>query len=325
MDILCRLCGELISPHEVKCTIKDKNQNIEQKLLDCCRWALYQNDENLPENICNSCFECLEQSWRFCEKVTNTQNRFREFLVDAKLHKSENSNNIETNLTDECFEYHESTFHDFDATVWCDDGELLDDNIKDEPLNALDIDDETEMGERNIESIEESEELQPTFPIEMLDDELKVDSTTKSAENREHKNEISNDNEEENMPIDISFPECIEPHERNADGTVDPKAIARLKLCDWTIYQPQCHVCNVRGTNLYELRKHYKRQHPHVPMRYKCWLCAEDRSFSKRQVLIKHVVSHHCPYLGNWFVSNLFKSITIFFGDFDRLHKFLFF
>lgn len=294
MDILCRLCGEMISPHEVKCTIMDKNEKIEQKLFDCCRWALYQNDENLPVNICNSCFECLEQSWRFCEKVSSTQSKLREIFVEAKPHTSENSSINETNLKDEYFDDHVSTFHDFATTVWCDDEESLDDNIKVEPLTELlEIDDEAEMSERKIETIDD----------ETMDNEQKVDNRRTRAENRERKKKISNYNLEENTSGNISFPECIEPHERNPDGSVDPKAIARLKLCDWTIYKAQCHVCNICCTHLYELRKHYRKQHPHVPMRYKCWICTDDRNFSKRQLLIKHVIRHHCPYLANWFVS----------------------
>lgn len=84
MDIFCRLCGQIRILKEIKCTINDKTKNIEQKLIDCCRWSQYQNDEHLPHNICNSCFECLEECWQFCEKLVATQIHLKDNFSDWK-------------------------------------------------------------------------------------------------------------------------------------------------------------------------------------------------------------------------------------------------
>lgn len=83
------------------------NINIEQKLLDCCRWVRYQNVENLPESVCISCFEYLEQSWQFCEDVAATQLHLREMFSDCKpeLQQPMNPNrlsvDVELNLKDQ--------------------------------------------------------------------------------------------------------------------------------------------------------------------------------------------------------------------------------
>lgn len=78
MSILCRLCAELRESDEIKTTINDANWNIEAKLIICCQWNSLQADDMLPKEVCNFCFDILEQSWTFSQNVTVAQMKLQE-------------------------------------------------------------------------------------------------------------------------------------------------------------------------------------------------------------------------------------------------------
>lgn len=86
MENVCRLCANVKTPRQLTCSIDDQSLNIEQKLIDCCRWKLYDNYEtyNLPQRICNACFKNLERSWAFAESVTQAQQELLIRAVDSK-------------------------------------------------------------------------------------------------------------------------------------------------------------------------------------------------------------------------------------------------
>lgn len=76
MENVCRLCAIEKAPKELAYRIDDETLNIEQKLIDCCRWNSLVEEEHgdLPKWICGACFQKLEQSWEFAENVAQAQN-----------------------------------------------------------------------------------------------------------------------------------------------------------------------------------------------------------------------------------------------------------
>lgn len=86
MKTLCRLCAKEKSPNQLMCSIEDKVLNIEQKLIDCCRWnSFVSNNEEMPKMICDLCFKSLEESWAFAETVALAQQYLLEQLIDIKF------------------------------------------------------------------------------------------------------------------------------------------------------------------------------------------------------------------------------------------------
>lgn len=75
MESTCRLCAKTKTSRQLTYYINDPVSNIEQKLIDCCRWTSFENhkNENLPQRICSDCYEHLNNSWLFAEKVEQAQ------------------------------------------------------------------------------------------------------------------------------------------------------------------------------------------------------------------------------------------------------------
>lgn len=86
LENTCRLCATVKSQNELVCSIANRTLNIEQKLIDCCRWASIGSCgfENWPHRICGSCYEQLEKSWTFAENVAKAQEELVSYMTDVK-------------------------------------------------------------------------------------------------------------------------------------------------------------------------------------------------------------------------------------------------
>lgn len=75
MESVCRLCAKEKPSKQLVHSIEDRSSNIQQKLIDCCRWNSISATESdtLPKNICNACYRKLDMSWSFAENVTDAQ------------------------------------------------------------------------------------------------------------------------------------------------------------------------------------------------------------------------------------------------------------
>lgn len=75
MDTICRLCAKEKPSKQLGRCIDDYTLNLQQKLIDCCRWNSLASIENytLPKRICNTCYRKLEASWSFAESVAQAQ------------------------------------------------------------------------------------------------------------------------------------------------------------------------------------------------------------------------------------------------------------
>lgn len=87
----CRLCAETRNPDQIKATINDAGWNIEAKLTVCCQWNPLQEGDALPKEVCDFCFEKLEQCWNFSQSVAAAQIKLHSIygkyrtLLDFKL------------------------------------------------------------------------------------------------------------------------------------------------------------------------------------------------------------------------------------------------
>lgn len=74
MSDLCRLCAQTEDVERMH-EISDPALNIEQMLVDCCRWNSIRENGNhfFPQKVCMICVGKLEQSWEFAESVAAAQ------------------------------------------------------------------------------------------------------------------------------------------------------------------------------------------------------------------------------------------------------------
>lgn len=86
MENVCRLCGHAKLRRHLISNITDRALNIQQKLIDCCRWNSIGIDEcgTMPKMICNGCIKKLEKSWLFLESVAQVQEQLHLHVVDIK-------------------------------------------------------------------------------------------------------------------------------------------------------------------------------------------------------------------------------------------------
>lgn len=85
MTAYCRLCAEMKTEDELNTTISDSKLNVKEKLVVCCQWNNYINNDHLPETICYSCTEKLEKSWLFSECVAFAQLKLSEIFNETEL------------------------------------------------------------------------------------------------------------------------------------------------------------------------------------------------------------------------------------------------
>lgn len=86
MENVCRLCANEKLPDELTCSIDDQALNIEQKLIECCRWnALITNEyDGFPRRVCFVCYQQLENCWSFAESVAQAQQQLLEYTANIK-------------------------------------------------------------------------------------------------------------------------------------------------------------------------------------------------------------------------------------------------
>lgn len=86
METVCRLCAKEKPSKQLVHSIEDRKFNIQQKLIDCCRWnsIIVTECETLPKKICNSCYRKLEMSWTFAESVGQAQQQIFSIFVEQK-------------------------------------------------------------------------------------------------------------------------------------------------------------------------------------------------------------------------------------------------
>lgn len=87
MSIFCRLCADTKDPSEIVTSINDPERFVERKLIACCQWNPQHTDFELPQDVCEFCYDKLENCWLFLQSVHSAQrkiqNLFGEHLFDC--------------------------------------------------------------------------------------------------------------------------------------------------------------------------------------------------------------------------------------------------
>lgn len=284
VKIVCRLCGESKPSGRIKCTINDPTLNIEQKLIDCCRWRLFEDYTNLPEHICNSCFKSLEASWTFAENVAHTQRKllthFDDIKVEPNLFESEinSPTKIENRLADDIADVK-------NIEILYEPIDFGGDDNYDFSQDFTDIDD-TAFAEIDILPSEKIETRKTT------QDKCKRTETIDDVSSFAQKSSMT--------PGNFDLLASLTEFDRNADGTCKMEKILKMNLEDWSKITYPCWVCDLSMTDSKELKEHISSTHPCSDQRIVCAFCPGKVTFNRKTTLYDHLRRHHLPHLKYW-------------------------
>lgn len=287
MDSRCRLCAEVKPLNDIECTVKDRRTNVRQMLMDCCRWATFEASEydNLPKIVCTRCFNRLKSCWRFANSVADAQQRLLDHWHDVSIEATKVDHTgaalVEDDATCVAFEFKMDVgdiCYDVagnastkESKSDADDGHDSTESQRDRRplLDANDSDSESDAA--RIAAIRGPEDFAP--PSVLRDKTYKI---------LEH----------------VRNEEC------NADGTIAPNGVARLRLADWTIVKYRCYLCQTILATSSELRRHMRDDHCNHESKYLCQFCRKPLASRRSKALPSHVQQVHLPYLDHWYVPN---------------------
>ncbi|XP_055314070.1 zinc finger protein 317-like [Sitodiplosis mosellana] len=258
MENVCRLCAGVKTPKQLKSSIEDQSLNIEQKLIDCCRWKSFDPYEtyNLPRLICNSCLKNLEKSWAFAESVAQAQQELLAQMAETKPTVLLEIESVDT------------------------------------------VDNKNVPSEEYIEEIKVSLSPRDAFSYEhdfTVDETVPVACNYEDTTSDDNKWNLNAVEAKQKDRIDINVLTLLSENDKNSDGTINKDKVLELDLDDWTMVKWRCCVCKGIFENHRQLKAHFDQKHTEDTLKILCSFC--NTSFGKRRSVLRHIVRKHRPYL----------------------------
>lgn len=319
MENVCRLCAEVKPFQEFIGKITDPELNILQKLIDCCRWNYIegQNNENLPQSVCASCFLKLNECYncecrRFSEVVANAQNSVLNKIKSLELERLEmhTKDNIESHsnlqtmqtmqIADEALSNNDSNSkeifnfeleekQDFEEILnWIDDWKrnnnyLLESIDTMEQPKVFDLSEKTGTPETRLQ-LRNFQRIQDTIKLSHMNNNNQ-NSCTLDERNLNSNQKPQRNSNSENAPIQ---------QEIAAEKVQQKKSIAR-----WLTYtipdknflkllkdEDRCSDGTVKPERISELKLD-----TWMIMKYQCWIC--NNCHPNHHALRIHVATEH--------------------------------
>lgn len=288
---LCRLCAESRSLEKMY-EINDTNLNIEQKLVDCCRWTYIKElnaDMNLPQQICIVCIEKLEQCWSFAESVANAQYKLIEFIDSTNLVSFDLLNSVDENIQ----KFDDQTMNDYNYNGNTEDSQI--NSMQYQANECVAASGEFDLVGKAVTNIQRNKNH--------VNNEFDVASSSQANIDGNDGDQNAED-EKSFHPSNFvkNFLRLVDSDDRNVDGTIKTDAIQRLRLVNWMVLQHQCWVCYVCFCSNYELKTHVISEHSKDDLRYMCSMCKQknSRTYRRSSTLHKHIIRKHLAHLKYW-------------------------
>lgn len=316
MSGLCRLCAET-RPLEKMSDISDPTLNIEQKLLDCCRWTHLkelESNENLPQHICIVCYEKLEQSWLFAEHVASAQYKLIEIIRNSKLDPPDDGGD------DTKYDYYYGDRVDnlseppVEINVYVEVEEIQKTNTEDSEANPIDHRLNESTKAKTMTMTKNSSKKIKTLKnkSESVDKSEKKSTQMNLGQNEDDQSPDAEKSTSNSSNFSNNFPKMLKLYDRNADGSVNSDTVQRLGLVNWMVLQHQCWICSTCFCSNYELKAHFTSEHSNTDLRYICSICKSKvrSSYVRRAHLHRHIARQHFPHLKYWWASVLFVFVS---------------
>lgn len=280
MQEYCRLCAVLRNPEEIKCNIDD----VQQKLVTCCNWHLYQDHHSLPRNVCISCFLQLEQCCFFHESVSRAQQKLSEL---AGLDVEDNDVDVQVKL--------EAADEEFDI------GTVM--------VSELKVENDIDIGNDNYDNNYENYDCdEPNIDGDSLEEDASINVQKEKTNSETKKTKCKNPQKKSksikkkytNRMIKFDIKSLLSHQDVNEDGTVKSEKMEQLNLYSWEAVTHRCHICREDFNTQSELCAHFTSIHSNKRFKYVCTICPDETQFVSGRYYREHVTKYHHPHLTYW-------------------------
>ncbi|CAH1102376.1 unnamed protein product [Psylliodes chrysocephalus] len=268
MDTRCRLCAECSS----------SQISILQDNVFCSKiFQLFQIKvcvgDNLPSCVCHECYEMVEKTWSFNDRIQKAQDVLAELVNNSIQEMLPVTSELEVSV----------------ATIHTDTGTMVDlDYIQDNKDAKCDF-----LTEETLEIFSENTNKS------IHDNKVKNSSGWRKRKIRYTRNDDRKVSRKKSNFSENPHLENLE-FEVKLDGTMIPKDDNQ----GWNMYPFTCADCHNLFQNPDDIRLHYINAH-NAPPRYLCADC--PKSYTKYSVFLAHVRVHRsrlrlcCDMCYKWF------------------------
>lgn len=284
MELFCRLCAKIKSPFELKYSIDD----ISIKLKECYQPIIKHTDAGYPRSVCETCFQKLDESWKFYKAIENAQENLQSMISKKNETDLEQSDfNI---YNGECIKV-EAFENDNDTQSMVDESEIID--CSQLTTHEMPVEIESKSDSMKMDS---EDNYQDTLQKIGFDDFHDTDDSEPEEKN------VQSNIKTSNIDHCKDFLEFIPTKDRMKDGTVNLDKVIELKLNDWTVLKYKCWKCEKIFDEFETLKMHMKQEHNGSKFYCVCSLCSDKRRYpeTERKCLHQHVIAKHFAYLSYW-------------------------
>lgn len=300
MEFQCRLCGGIKDPIDLTYKLGD----ISAKLIECCQWQWRESaiEAKLPQNVCQSCYDRLDQSWQFSQIVKNVQDLLEKQAIEpCSAFTTDIAANPMGNET-------KKPPHPVTLETIPENPELIliksevDSLHANEPLEQ--VSGEFISCDNNNDFLVESEhsdndDFQPKYASSANKSNASNSEIDESDDKAELSTLLATFTRDEYLAL-------IPIAARLDNGEVDSRLITELQLGDWSIFKYKCWICSVLFDDEVAMQEHLNEIHPNRPQNWKCSLCPKviepPKIGTSPSFLRQHVIQKHYPYLTFWYV-----------------------
>lgn len=290
-SVICRLCGFTKHSNRIKCKINDRELNIEEKLIVCCRWKSYSDNEQYPKHVCTACFDFLEKCWKFAETVAATQQKFANSFeyLDVPITYVEDPS---SQLVNEYIQPKEKSSigdNSFDDRAMED---INDDEFDSDPIHI----ESNLLPEINMQSLFDKIK-QPIVLLERLNETIIETSSQNPTLNGLENG--TNETLEDSTTI-TSF---IRPNQMKSHHKI---TISKEQI---TIFE--CYLCRSSYHRRHWLKKHMLR-HIKLPLKIECNIChkfIDSKYYSKHYQYHSDIKPFSCSYCDKIFKEKKYLKV----------------
>lgn len=303
---LCRLCGGCMDRAETSIEIS----KLESKLRLCCDWKLAENEERLPQRACQMCFDELQRSWSFAEKVSATQRMLQKLSSETILSESEpepmpHKEDITVEMVKDEFSVDPIEFVDFDSGTFDDQHSASDaESLHSDKRKQYKRKKSPKKTKKTIKKTTKKIKL-PSNSKRAIEKQVKRNSIDGSCVNERT---ITQDKSIKKTAANVgteldAFVAALPDEDRLSDGSISPNGVIKIeksfpnvKTMTWDLCQYKCNECTRMFNGPKNYFTHIRSIHwaeTHL-MDFFCTYC--DSKYKREFNLHRHMAEHF-PHL----------------------------
>ena len=280
---------------------------LESKLRLCCDWKPAENEERLPQRACQMCFDELQRSCAFAEKVSATERMLQKLasemiLNESKAEPTSHDEEVAVEMVKDEFFVNPIEFVDFDSGTF------------DDPQSASDAESlhsdkkkkcKREKSTKKAKKTTKKTKL-PSNSKRAIEKQLKRNSIDRSCVTERT---ITQDKSTKKTAVNVgteldAFVAALPDEDRLSDGSISANGVRKLeesfpnvKTMTWNLCQYKCNECTRMFNGPKNFFTHIRSIHwaETHSMEFFCTYC--DIKYKREFNLHRHMAEEHFPHL----------------------------